>query len=153
MAAPNVVPADHRKHIRWVPDDICESLSPAELRLRCAEMYRLHETANGTKNAEHARYLVARAQQIGRAMPVCCAIEHRRKLNQRMHGASSRVERLSDGSYASEFGTVHAMLREHREDHIHPSGLESDVDNAFLSRMSSPDAQAIVAHHERNHGR
>jgi hypothetical protein len=151
MASPNVVPLAHSKHARSVPDDIRESLSPAELKLRCAELERLHDIAAGTKNGEHSRYLSAKAQQIARAMPVCCAIEHRRKLSQRLHGASTRPERTSDGSYRSMHSIIHEALSEHREEHIHPSGLEPDVDNAFLHRTSSPEAQAIVAHHEAQH--
>jgi hypothetical protein len=138
---PNAVPAEHRKYVQQVPEDVRDSLSPAELRLRCAEIARLHYTADATNDAQHCRYLTARARQVARSEPVCCSIEHRRGLTARLRGAPN----------LDEWSAVNGALREHKDKHVHPAGVTADVDQAFAGRASSPDALEIVAYHRAHH--
>jgi hypothetical protein len=142
------VPAEHRKHARTVPAHILERLHPAELRLRCAEMARLHEAA-ALAQAEHARYLTARARKVARAMPVAAFIEMKRKLHDQAHNASHEPVVLPGHVLpTSEASMLHQAKLDLEDEHRYPAGLVAAVDQAFLGKATTPEAQAIHDHHK-----
>jgi len=128
-------------------------LSSAEKRLRDVEVARLNEVARRTGDPEHVRWLGRQAQRIRNSDPVCCFVDRQRSLSERMAGASPRVDRQPDGSLTSEVAVYQEMRRQHREEHVYPSGLEAVVDNAFLGKPVPPQAEEILSHHRKHHGR
>jgi hypothetical protein len=136
MAKTTDVPVDHWKHAGKVPADILERLSAAELRLRCAEMHRLHKAAEGAQ-PEHHRHLHAVALKVARSLPVVEHIVKLRRLN----------ERASDGDYEMRQAN-YEMRRDLKESNYYPTGLIGDVDKAILNRPCSPDAVVIARHHK-----
>ena len=136
MANTTDVPADLRRHADVIPGDIRARLSRTELRARCAEMARLHKVAENSQ-ADHARYLHARALKVARSIPVGDFIERRRELAHRISGADWELKRV-----------YRETDRKLREDNRYPDGLEGAVDEAFLGRASTGDAAEIVQHHQ-----
>jgi hypothetical protein len=130
-------PADHWRHAEKIPGDILARLSRAELRARCAEMARLHQVAE-TAQAEHYRYLHARARQVARSLPVGEYIYRKRELAHRISGAGWELARV-----------YREAARQLKEDNRYPDGLEGAVDEAFLGRPTTPETAEIAAHHAR----
>jgi len=80
------VKPEHQRHARQVDQETLGRLSAAELRHRAAYAAQLHEAASQAQ-AEHARYLTARARTVMRSKPALQFIERDKELGQLAQGS------------------------------------------------------------------
>ena len=119
-----------------IPDKVLAKLHPSETRLRLREINRLHEAARLCPNPEHSRYLIARAQRVAMAMPICCLLAAKARIS------ASPLEPPDKG----------AAARELSERNRYPDGLEHQVSQALLNQSATlPEAMEIAEHHRVSH--